>query len=68
MKIRLINSFEDPRVFCELLDKTAVDKEDTPKVTLANTLPTFDVTPLKGKSLNEAFGEPVTESQEDAPF
>lgn len=64
MKIRLINSFEDPRVFCELLDKTVVDKEETPKATLANTLPTFDATPLKSKSLSEAFGEP----QEDAPF
>jgi hypothetical protein len=59
MKIRLINSFEDPRVFCELLDKTAVDKEEIPKATLVNTLPTFDATPLKSKSLNEAFGEAV---------
>jgi hypothetical protein len=39
------------------------------KVAVKETIvtPTFDATPLKSKSLSEAFGEPG-ETQEDAPF
>ena len=69
MKIRLINSFEDPRIFCEILDKSATDKEFTPKASLVDTLPKFDMPVFdrsKNKSLSEAFGEP--ETQKGSPF
>jgi len=78
LKIRLLNSFDDPRIFCDVLNKEYEEKAN--KMMEENkspfktdiplfSAPIFDATPIKPASLNEAFGSSFENSSEnDPPF
>lgn len=80
MKIRLINSFDDPRLFCDILDakyeETAnkiYEENKNPFLNSSSTpLPVFNALNFEKeimpapKSLNEAFGEPPKDNK--SPF
>lgn len=78
MKIRLLNSFDDPRLFCDILnpeyEKTAeklYQENKNPFTTPTFTVPTFEAIekfpPIKPASLNDAFGSP-DKKEDDKPF
>jgi hypothetical protein len=79
MKIRLLNSFDDPRLFCDILnpeyEKTAEKIYQSNKNPFLISTPTFDkidfsvekMPPIKPASLNDAFGAPEKKIDEN-PF
>lgn len=81
MKIRLLNSFDDPRLFCDILNpeyEEKIKKEELskPKQTLSTAIPVFgDQTITVEKfqvlptvSLNDAFGTNPVKEDNSSPF
>lgn len=82
MKVRLLNSFDDPRIFCDILSKEYEEKleKETPMIStpIFNTPPIFSATeekkvedivaPISFDNLGSVFGNYNNDDEEDSPF
>lgn len=71
IKIRLVDDFEDPRLYCDILNKSIEDKATIiPEVNPFANMPVFEKpAPIKPATLSQAFGDtPNIDDDDDAPF
>lgn len=72
IKIRLVDDFEDPRLYCDILNRSIEDKTpDKPETSPFANMPVFEKPlPVKPATLSQAFGDvdSANEEDDDAPF